>query len=330
MTNVKDTLSAPLTASAIATVDGTTDETALTIPEGIYLVIGNTISSITGKINIDGSLTIGSGTANKVTFTKAAITGAAGTTFTGTAGTAAFGAGAILALASDGALETEGTGSAAFGQTTFSGDGGNWTATATGGGATAGVKITSTANGAIIGMTTGVAGQTACALTAGGTNPTITQAAAASNNLTIATGTTIALGGDDSTAVGQIVLKNSGASDANDNGLLTLAAASSVITTGNPSANVAAAPLTNDSSTEVNDASSYTGIGVLLLIGDGSAALLEPTNAPDDGTKSSAGNIVKLIGGTNATIKGGDGSNKTDGTVDGTISGETATEADAL
>jgi hypothetical protein len=68
-------------------------------------------------------------------------------------------------------------------------------------------------------------------LTAGGTDPTITQAAGTGgNSLTIDAGVTIALGGTSTTKLGAVVLKGS-----TDPGLLTLVAAdnTSQITTGN-------------------------------------------------------------------------------------------------
>jgi hypothetical protein len=148
-------------------------------------------------------------------------------------------------------------------------------------------------------------------LTAGASG-VITQAAGTGNELTIATDTTIALGGTGE-KLGEIVLKGAAA----DTGKLTLIG---TITTGNASANpaVTAAALSTDGTTTVA-ISAYTKIGVANLVGDGTKAKVEPTNAVSGADAAAAGKIVKLTGESGATISAG--------TSDGTISGATATVA---
>jgi hypothetical protein len=128
-----------------------------------------------------------------------------------------------VTLAKTGALETESNGKVVFGLTTFSGVG-TWTASVTASQTTAtdytGVAITSAAGGATIAATGGSTG--AGVLTAGGTSPTITQAAGADNVLTIGANTTVALGGDGA-EVGKIVLTGAAANP----GKLTFANAGS-------------------------------------------------------------------------------------------------------
>jgi hypothetical protein len=161
-----------------------------------------------------------------------------------------------------------------------------------------------------------------------GESGTITQNAGASNNLTIAADTTVALGGDGAKA-GEIVLKNSSATNATDNGKLTLIG---TITTDNAAGTnqASGAPLSADSTTEVSDATTYTKIGVANLAGDGTNAKVVVTNDPATAATSVAGKIAKLIGAaSDATITGGDSTATVDGTKDGKISGETATAADS-
>jgi hypothetical protein len=228
--------------------------------------------------------------------------------------TVAAGGSLILATASTTSVgKISGAGSIVAGATTITGA---WEAVGT---STGTLTILSAATGATITATAD-----ATSLKASAAGATITQGAVASNNLTIGANTTIALGGT-ATKVGEIVLKNSNAADATDNGKLTLLG---TITTGNPSASpaVALAPLSTDGTTTVAS-SSYTNIGAENLAGDGTNAKIEPTNAPTAATTSLAGKIVKLTGAASATIKCGDTTATVDGTKDGKISSETATVA---
>jgi hypothetical protein len=208
---------------------------------------------------------------------------------------------------------------------------GTWTASATGGtGAQAGVSgltITSSANGAAIALVPGNGSRTAGILTAGGTSPTITQDTGASNTLSIGAGVEIALGGV-GVKLGEIVLKNSNATNAADNGKISLLGS---ISTGNEAGTnqAAGAPLATDQTTTVSSTTAYTGIGVLLLAGDGTNAKVAATNDPADGTTSVAGKIAKLLGTTDATVTGGNTTTTVDGSADGKISGATATVATA-
>jgi hypothetical protein len=108
---------------------------------------------------------------------------------------------------------------------------GTWTASATGGtGAQAGVSgltITSSANGAAIALVAGTGSRTAGILTAGGTSPTITQAAGASNTLSIGTGVEIVLGAANADANLGVIKLTKGTNP----GSLTLAGTTSVIYT---------------------------------------------------------------------------------------------------
>jgi hypothetical protein len=269
---------------------------------------------------------VGTGS-DTVTLAKATITGDTSkeAVLDGTANSITLVDTNTLALADTGTITIAGNGKIVAGATTFSGVG-VWTA-GIASGTVETITITSADAGATIALVKSTGTATAGTLTASGTAPTITQAAGASNNLTIAADTTVALGGTGA-KVGEIVLKNSNESDATNNGKLTLLG---TITTGNATASVAAAPLSDDSTTEVTDASTYTKIGVENLIGDGTTAVIEPTNAPDSGGSTSvAGNIVKLTGtASGVPITGGDTSNTDDGSVDGKISGETETVEDA-
>jgi hypothetical protein len=213
-----------------------------------------------------------------------------------------------------------GSGSVKAGSTVITGGtAGNWTASGTGITISAASGTVST----IAALSGGTGTLTAAVTTAG--EAKITQSATANNNLIIEADTTIALGGS-TTVVGEIVLLNSAATNTTANGKLTLLG---TITTGNTAGTTPAAPLSTDSATEVATTTTYTKIGVLLLTGDGVNAKVVPTNAPATATTSVAGKIVSLIGGTGATITGGDSSTTVDGTVDGKISSATATVADA-
>jgi hypothetical protein len=181
---------------------------------------------------------------------------------------------------------------------------GNWQAIGTGS------EITIAATGA----TAATISATDGGIFTAGTGATITQLAGADNELSIADHVTIALGGS-GTKVGEIVLTG----DDTNPGKLAISA-NAAITTGNPNSGVAGGLLSNDGITEVAS-NSYTKIGVTNLVGDGSAAFLQPTNAPSGADAADASKIVKLTGGVGATIKGGGADN------DGSISGETATKA---
>jgi hypothetical protein len=235
----------------------------------------------------------------------------------------------ILALVGDtGVGGGKVSGKITAGTTTFAGD---WQAQAVTDETFGAISITSAETGATI---AGVdAAGTAAAVTlkavSGATNPTITQAAEASNDLVIAEDTTIDLGGTVASKLGEIVLKNSSATSADNNGKLSLAG---TITTGNTAgaSQAEGAPLSDDSTTVVFDATTYTKIGVLLLTGDGSVAKIVATNDPNtNGNTSAAGNLAKLLGGGSATVTGGDTSSTTTGEADGKISAATATVADA-
>jgi hypothetical protein len=192
-----------------------------------------TLTVATGKkltVGADGVLSVGDGT-NDVIFRNATIDSkGGGVALTGSTGTAPFLATDELIIAEGGSLETTGSGSVTFIQTTFGGVG-TWTASATGGtgpqAGVSGVKIVAPdANGATIALNAGSGLRTAAVLTAGGATPTITQAAAASNALAIKENTTIVLGGGGS-AVGSIKLRQG-----TNPGNLTLADATSIILTG--------------------------------------------------------------------------------------------------
>jgi hypothetical protein len=208
-----------------------------------------------------------------------------------------------------------GTGSIVAGATTITGAWEAGTATTAAGSLT----ITGAAAGATI-TGDGTNAKVLKASTGGGT---ITQDAGSGNKLTIGADTTIDLGGN-ATKLGEIVLKNSAETNATNNGKLTLIG---TITTGNATGSVTAQPLSTDGATTASG-TSYTLIGVTNLIGDGSLAKIEPTNAPVSGA-AVAGKIVKLTGAANATITGGNATATVDGTADGKISGETITNATA-
>jgi hypothetical protein len=236
---------------------GTTSANTVTIKNtgGVTLTAANTIADniVATKVTITGDATTGvvidsdapsivvpasasiAATAAGATIVAGAstntvmLTGAtlkAGT-YTGAAAALTVANSGVVALAESGSLATAGNGTAVFGATTFGGVG-SWTASATGGTAQAGVSgvsITSAATGASIALVAGSGVREAGILTAGGTDPTITQAAGASNTLTIATATEIVLGGA-SSELGVIKL-----AQGTNPGSLTLAGTTSVIYT---------------------------------------------------------------------------------------------------
>ena len=321
------------------TVNGAAVFSGAAVPAGDVTVNGALNVTSTGTFKVadttkltvgaNGVLSVGDGT-NDVIFRNATIEAkqSTGVVLTGSSGTAPFLANDVLIIAEGGSLETKGTGSATFVQTTFDGVG-TWTASATGGTAqpgVSGVKITSGANGAEIALNAGSGTQTAAVLTAGGTDPTITQAAAANNVLTIAAGTTVALGGE-AEKLGEIVLKNSSDANTTNSGKLSLLG---TITTGNTAGDnqASGAPLSTDFTTTVSNGTTYTSIGVLYLTGDGVDAKVVATNDPTNATTSDAGKIAKLIGASGATITGGNSTTTVDGSADGKISGATETAAD--
>jgi hypothetical protein len=242
-------------ASAVLTVSAATDSTpaklalgtagleltsgTLTVAEGAELALGEKLT-VKGTLNVagtlsgafsdvevsgasavlkttgDGKLVVGSGT-DTATLSKATFTEESSKP--------------VLTLANGGAITTAGSGELEFGATTFSGDGA-WTASvsADDGDNITGVKITIDTAGATIAAAapSGVTAAGTATLTASGI-PVITQAAEASNALTIGANTVIALGGTDTAAAGQIVLTGHAANP----GKIALVATTSVVKTGN-------------------------------------------------------------------------------------------------
>ena len=269
---------------------------------------GNTVT-LAQSTTVDGNLTVPGGV--ELETGSYALTVDAGVTLTvkGTVTiTQPSGSLVLTGAASTGGAKISGAGEIVAAQTKITGE---WQAVDTGSD-----KITIAATSADASSIT--AGSTA--VFTAGPGGTITQKEGANNNLTIAANTTIALGG--STAkVGEIVLTG----DNSNPGKLTLTNDTSIISTGNSAGSAAAAPLSTDGTTTVSDASGYTSIGVVDLVGDGANAKVVPTNAPADASTSAAGNIAKLLGtsGSSGTISGGATGS------DGSISGATATAADA-
>ena len=250
-----------------------------------------------GKIVLDN-------TTDSVTLDKAVITGAASAavTFTKSGAVVGLAAGTSLALEDEGAITTAGGGKVTAGATEFSGVG-TWTASFTGTAGAATVDITSAATGATIAFNANNGNATAGALTASGTNPTITQDDGSGNELVIGANTEIALGGEGA-VVGSIVL--TGASS--DPGKLTFTAygssdvGTSLVTTGNSAATTKVTGLTT-----VAD----KGVGVTIV------------GYFDNSAAASATKVFKLGASneTNSIVGGGDNNNAT-------ISGQTYTAGD--
>jgi hypothetical protein len=213
---------------------------------GELTLLGATIAAtktltVSGTLNVTGTLTVkgtlnataGSivvGTTASTTLAKASVTGDAttGAVLDGSNGSVTLAATDKIELADTGVITIVGSGSIVAGATTFSGAG-TWTASIAGTAGAAFVGITSATTGATIAFDANSAGSaTGGTLTAGGTAPTITQAADASNNLTIGANTTIDLGGLN-TVVGTLTLTG----DAANPGKITLAAINtSIVKTG--------------------------------------------------------------------------------------------------
>jgi hypothetical protein len=231
----------PITIAGTVTVNENATlaaASAVTIASGATLVAKGTVdvSHASGTVTVKGILdaTAGSvvaGSTDKVTFSKAKITGDA---TTGAAlkgdGKVTFATDDVLLLADGGALTIVGSGEATFGSTMFSGAG-SWTATGVTGGTAGtgvtGVTLTSAAEGAKIDFATGTDGWKEGVLTADKT-PVITQKKAASNALVIGANTTLNLNGTGTAKAGEIVLEF----NASDAGKLAFAANSSKILIG--------------------------------------------------------------------------------------------------
>ncbi|MDR2758826.1 MAG: hypothetical protein LBB78_05560 [Spirochaetaceae bacterium] len=148
---------------------------------------------------------------------------------------------------------------------------------------------------------------------------TITQAAVASNNLTISANTTIALGGAAQKKAGEIVLTGG-----TNPGKITFTNDTSKITTGNSSASTTSTgPLAAGGVTAVTGGT-ITTIGVTNLVGDGTNTKITTTATPSTPNNNlmGVGNLASLLGATGGTITGGAASNN------GVISSETITNAD--
>jgi azurin len=214
------------------TIDG-----KVNVNDKAELVVDSAVTVASGSLTVKGTLDAAAassvvvGGADKVTFSKAKITGdkTTGATLKGT-GKVAFAPTDVLLLADGGALAIEGNGEAAFGATVLSGAG-SWTASgATGGTAgtgVAGVTLTSAATGATIGFNAGAGGWKDATLTADKT-PVITQGTVASSALVIGANVTLNLSGPSSKA-GEIVLVADKTNAGADAGKLSFAATSKVL-----------------------------------------------------------------------------------------------------
>ncbi|MDR2758866.1 MAG: hypothetical protein LBB78_05760 [Spirochaetaceae bacterium] len=172
---------------------------------------------------------------------------------------------------------------------------------------------------------------TTTSLKALGAGATITQKAVASNNLNIGMNTKIDLGTDIATAsrrAGEIILKNSAAGSAADNGKITLVDITSSIVTGNTASSATAATL-SPTVTVASGVNAYTSIGVAYLTSSGAVAISTVAPNATPANTAPAGFLATLKPtAANVTITGGDATNTADGTKDGKISSETATLAD--
>jgi hypothetical protein len=264
---------------------------AVTIASGATLVAKGTVdvSHASGTVTVKGTLdaTAGSvvaGSTDKVTFSKAKITGDAttGTILKGD-GKVTFATDDVLLLTDGGALAIVGNGEATFGATVFNGEG-SWTASGVTGGTSAtgvtsvtGVTLTSAAEGVKIGLNAGADGWKAATLTADKT-PVITQKKAASNALVIGANITLNLKGTGTAKAGEIVL----VADSSDAGKLAFAANSSKILIG---AGAGGSPITGTTD---------------LKIG-GIAVVTDSTNGLTKNDFQVAGGKLVQLGGTTAS-----------------------------
>jgi hypothetical protein len=250
---------------------------------GIVAGTGASVTQLTGvsnALNIAASTTVDLGTSDGLVLTG---DGANGATLTG--------AGKVVAA-----------------HTEIVGGTGGWTA----------VGASSTVTIAATGADTSSITAAADGVLTAGANATITQLVAVNNNLTIAAGTTVALGNATGSKVGEIVLTG----DNTNPGQLTLTDNTSTITTG-LTAGYDTAVLVSTTGASTADTATFTAVGLENLVGDGTYALAK-TNVTPSNSQVEAGKLVELVGtsGSNlGTVTGGGDAS------DGSISAETVTAA---